>query len=168
MTVTDERELEIRPVEPGELDVLQQIRVLAFAPVFRSFRDSLGAEIADVALASAEAEQAQELEKLCDPATRQDVFVAVVHGTILGFVSLSLDHEKAIGEIGLNAVHPDHAGRGIGTALYRFALERMTEAGMRVAAVGTGGDPAHAAARRAYQKAGFGPSIPGLYMYRSL
>ena len=34
--------------------------------------------------------------------------------------------------------------------------------------VGTGGDPSHAPARRAYEKAGFGPAIPSLYYYRAL
>jgi hypothetical protein len=36
----------------------------------------------------------------------------------------------------------------------------MKEAGMQVATVSTGGDPSHAPARRAYEKAGFTASIP--------
>ncbi len=47
-------------------------------------------------------------------------------------------------------------------------LHAMREAGMRVATVGTGGDASHVPARRAYEKAGFGPAIPSLYLYRSL
>jgi hypothetical protein len=31
----------------------------------------------------------------------------------------------------------------------------MSEAGMRIAIVGTGGDPGHAPARRTYEKAGY-------------
>jgi hypothetical protein len=36
-----------------------------------------------------------------------------------------------------------------------FALERLEEAGMKIALVETGGDPGHAAARHTYEKAGF-------------
>ena len=55
----------------------------------------------------------------------------------------------------LLAVHPDHQNDGIGTALNEYALERMREAGMRIAVVGTGGDASHAPARRSYEKAGY-------------
>jgi GNAT superfamily N-acetyltransferase len=65
-------------------------------------------------------------------------------------------------------VHPHHAGHGIGTALYEFALDHMRQSGMAVATVGVGGDPSHAPARHAYTKAGFGAAIPSLWMYRLL
>ena len=61
-------------------------------------------------------------------------------------------------------MHPDYAGRGIGTALYDFALDRMSAAGIRVATVSTGADPSHAAARRAYTRAGFSAEIPSVWM----
>jgi GNAT superfamily N-acetyltransferase len=89
-------------------------------------------------------------------------------GTVVGFVSLQLNQETQIGEIGLNAVHPDHAGKGVGTAMYDFAIARMKEAGMRVATVATGGDPSHAPARRAYEKAGFTVQIPRVWLCRKL
>ena len=65
-------------------------------------------------------------------------------------------------------VDPAHAGRGIGTAMYAFALARMKEAGIRVATVATGGDASHAPARRAYAKAGFSAEIPSVWMCRTL
>ena len=79
-----------------------------------------------------------------------------------------MDADKRIGEIGLNAVHPEHAGRGVGTALYEQILTRMRALGAAIATVGTGGDPSHAPARRAYDKAGFGPAIPSLWLYKLL
>ena len=88
--------------------------------------------------------------------------------SVVGFVSLKLNRETRVGEIGLNAVHPDHAGAGIGTAMYELAIARMKEAGMRVATVGTGGDPSHAPARRAYEKAGFTAEIPSVWLCRKL
>ena len=56
----------------------------------------------------------------------------------------------------------------MGTTLYEFAVERMREAGMRVATVSTGGDPSHAPARRAYQKAGFGVGVPSIWLCQKL
>jgi ribosomal protein S18 acetylase RimI-like enzyme len=71
-------------------------------------------------------------------------------------VAVEFHHpECSMGEISMLAVHPDHQGGGIGTALTEFALDRLKEAGMRVAMVETGGDPGHAAARRTYEKAGY-------------
>jgi GNAT superfamily N-acetyltransferase len=96
------------------------------------------------------------------------VFVAQAGPEIVGFMAVSLDLEKKVGEIGLNAVHPDWSGQGIGTQLYAFAVEFMREVGMAVAAVGTGGDPSHAAARRAYEKAGFDAGIPSVWLYKRL
>jgi ribosomal protein S18 acetylase RimI-like enzyme len=160
--------LRIRPFEAADLEVLQRIRALAFAPVFRSFREIVGEPIARVAFDRADAEQAELLARTCAAQPDQQVHVAILADVIVGFVSLSLDRAKRIGEIGLNAVHPDHAGRGIGTALYRSALDEMRLAGMLVATVGVGGDASHGAARRAYEKAGFGPAVQSLWMYRTL
>jgi hypothetical protein len=52
--------------------------------------------------------------------------------------------------------------------MYEFVMERMKQGGMAVATVGTGGDPGHLPARRAYEKAGFGPAVPSLYLYKLL
>ena len=164
----DPIDIDIRPYEATDLDALQEIRARAFAPVFRSFREIVGAEIARIALASEEAEQAKLLDTLCKPDSPEKMFVAVLDGKTVGFVSFLLDDKTKVGEIGLNAVDPDVAGQGIGTRLYEFALAEMKTAGMEVASVSTGGDPSHAPARRAYEKAGFGPAISSVWMCRSL
>ena len=158
----------IRKVEPGDLPRLHEIRVAAFEPVFRSFRQILGDAIARVAIAGAEREQADYLDTICGPKSDREVYVVEHDAEIVAFCAVALDRESKIGEIDLNAVDPDRQGGGIGTWMYAFALDRMREAGMLVATVGTGGDPSHAPARRAYEKAGFGPTLPSLHMYRSL
>jgi ribosomal protein S18 acetylase RimI-like enzyme len=150
----------LRPFEPSDLDTLQAIRTAAFAPVFASFRAILGAEIARVAVPDAEAEQVALLAEVCAPGAPHQVLVATMAGVVVGFVSFRTDPIRRSGEIGLNAVDPAYARRGIGTALYAAALGRMKEAGMAVATVATGGEASHAAARRPYAKAGFGPGIP--------
>jgi GNAT superfamily N-acetyltransferase len=158
----------IRPFEAADLRAIQRIRAVAFEPVFRSFGQIVGETVAALAFERADAEQAELLASLCDPKSPARVHVALVDDNIVGFVTFSLDCEKRIGEIGLNAVHPDHAGRGIGTRLYNFALDQMRRSGMVLATVGVGGDRSHIPARRAYEKAGFGPSLPSLWMYRVL
>lgn len=158
----------IRPYAAADLSAMQEVRRLAFAPVFQSFRDIVGPEIAAIAFANADAEQAQLLERLCAEGPSGNVFVVTVGEQIVGFVSFTLDEKTLVGEIGLNAVRPEHAGHGIGTAMYEFVLDRMRAAGMRVATVGTGADASHAPARRAYEKVGFGAAVPSVYFYRLL
>lgn len=158
----------IRPFAPGDLAALQRIREAAFAPVFRSFRDIVGPEVAAVAFAGADAEQAKLLDTICAEGAAHRVLVVECCGAIVGFVAFTLDHDSRIGEIGLNAVHPDHAGQGLGRWMYEAVLGQMREAGMAVATVATGGDPSHEPARRAYAAAGFGPAIPSVHLYRLL
>lgn len=158
----------IRAFEPGDLPKLHEIREAAYKPVFQSFRNIVGEKIAPIAFASAEREQAELLDRICEERSSHDVFVVECSPEVVAFCSVSLDRDSKIGEIHLNAVHPDFQGKGIGTLMYNFALNRMREAGMSVATVGTGGDPSHAPARRAFEKAGFGPALPAVYLYRSL
>jgi len=161
-------ELTIEPATKDQLPVLDDIRQAAFAPVFESFRAILGDEIYEAAQAGDDEGQAELLVSLFAPESPWEVHAARHGQCIVGFVSLRLDHATKVGEIGLNAVHPDHGGQGIGTAMYEFAVERMKQAGMRVATVATGGDPSHAPARRAYRKAGFGAELPSVWMCRML
>lgn len=158
----------IRLFEPGDLPVLQNVRRAAFEPVFRSFRDIVGEEIAALAFTHADAEQAKLLEGICAAGSGQHVLVVTVGEEIAGFVSFTIDAAKRMGEIGLNAVHPDYAGRGIGTWMYEHVMACMKGLGMALATVGTGGDASHAPARRAYEKAGFGPALPSIYLYKLL
>ncbi|HEU0223263.1 MAG TPA: GNAT family N-acetyltransferase, partial [Paracoccaceae bacterium] len=135
---------------------------------FRSFRDIVGAKIAAIAFAHADAEQARLLDEICAAGSGHHVSVVTVGGEIVGFVSFTIDGDKRMGEIGLNAIHPHHAGKGLGTWMYQQVLARMKALGVAVATVGTGGDPSHAPARRAYEKAGFGRALPALHLYKLL
>jgi ribosomal protein S18 acetylase RimI-like enzyme len=158
----------IRPYAPADLPALQAVRAAAFAPVFASFRNIVGPEIAALGLTTAEQEQADLLDSIAKPDSGHSIVVAESGGVIAGFVSWRTDIAPGIGEITLNGVHPDHGGKGIGTALYHHALAALKSAGMLLATVGTGGDPSHAPARRAYEKVGFSVHIPSIYMYRKL
>lgn len=158
----------IRDYAPADLPALHAVRTAAFAPVFASFRAIVGPDIARLGLATAEQEQADLLDAIARPDSGHSIAVAQIEKAIAGFVSWKPDISPGVGEITLNAVHPEHGGQGIGTALYEHALAALKSAGMQLATVGTGGDPSHAPARRAYEKAGFSVHLPSIYMYRKL
>ena len=164
----DASEVLIRTADNRDGPRLQDVRRAAFAPVFASFRAILGEEISQVTQARDDQAQAEYLASLLLPGSGWELYVAEQAGLVVGFVSVQLNRETSIGEIGLNAVHPDWAGAGIGTAMYAAMLERMRQAGMRVATVSTGGDSSHAPARRAYQKAGFNVGIPSIWLCQGL
>jgi ribosomal protein S18 acetylase RimI-like enzyme len=150
---------------PDHLPRFEQIRAAAFAPVFASFKRLLGDEIYALAQAPDDAAQPALLVSLAtDP--RWELYAAERGGAVVGFMAVRLDHDRKLGEIGLNAVDPAHAGQGVGTAMYEFAIERMRQAGIEVATVATGNDASHAPARRAYEKAGFNAQVPSVWMCR--
>lgn len=161
-------DLVVRAFDSGDLSRLEEVRRAAFAPVFASFRKIVGAAIYQHALGKVDEEQAKLLEQLCGDESSYSVLVAERQGEVVGFVSYIVHAETRFGEIGLNAVHPDHGGRGIGTHLYRLVLDRMRAAGVKAVEVATGGDPSHAPARRAYEKAGFTKGLPSVALYREL
>lgn len=157
-----------RQAKKSDLPILDEIRQKAFAPVFASFRNILGDRIYSLAQEPEETRQSEFLSSMFLPETVWQVYAAEASGEVVGFVSIQLNDDTKVGEIGLNAVHPDHGGNGIGTKMYEFAVNKMRSSGMLVATVSTGGDPSHAPARRAYEKSGFNVQIPSVYMCRLL
>ena len=89
-------------------------------------------------------------------------------GGVVAFLTFRVDAERSLGTILNNAVAPEMQGRGIGTAMYRYALNFFREEGMAYASVGTGLDEGHAPARRAYEKAGFTIAQPHVTYYQIL
>jgi len=133
---------------------LVALSLRAWAPVFASLERVLGSEIFGRLHPDWREDQRRAVEDVCT-AKKERVWVAEVDGAAVGFVATEIfDPERSMGEISMLAVDPDHQGGGIGTALTEFALDRLKDAGMKVAVVETGGDPGHAAARRTYEKAG--------------
>lgn len=157
-----------RPARSDDAPRLQDIRKAAFESIFVSFRSILGDEIYQRAQAREDEGQEAFLTSMLEPESDWEVYVAELAVLVVGFVSVQLDRDTQVGEIGLNAVHPDYSGKGVGTAMYNFAIARMKEAGMRVATVATGGDPSHAPARCAYSKTGFTVEIPSVWMCQTL
>jgi ribosomal protein S18 acetylase RimI-like enzyme len=145
----------LRPFAGDDLEAVVGLSLLAWEPVFASFRRVLGPEIYAHLYPDWRAQQREVVEQACAAGATTIVWVAEVGGVVAGFVAYLANAETRIGEVYLLAVHPGYQQRGIGTALNQLALEQLREAGMTLVEVGTGGDEGHAPARRAYEKAGY-------------
>jgi len=159
--------LRIRPFSDDDVDVLVQLSLLAWSPVFSSFEQLLGPDIYAIVYPDWRKSQRETVETVCRDGEKTIVWVAEVDGIAVGFIAYELHVKDQTGEVQLLAVHPDYQNRGIGTELNLWALEKMKEGGMRMAVLGAGGDPSHAPARRSYEKAGY-TALPLVRYYKNL
>jgi len=144
----------IRQARAEDLPRMQEIAIQAWGPIYALHEHLMGRQLFILLYPDWRAEKASQVSSHLKRHP-QWAFVAEESHEILGFLTYSLDEEKKIGEIGNNAVHPDHQGRGIGEVMHREALRRFREYGMQYAKVETGLDDAHIPARRAYERLGF-------------
>jgi GNAT superfamily N-acetyltransferase len=159
--------VQIRRASSNDTEALIHVALSAWAPVFASFRQVLGPKVYGLVYPDWQAQQRDVVKKVCTESENVAVWVAEVDGTVAGFIAYSLDDRSKTGTVELLAVHHDYQNGGIGTDLNRFALDRMRESGMKVASLSTGGDPGHAPARRAYEKAGY-TAFPIVWYYQDL
>ena len=159
--------LTIRPLASGDVEALTELAVLAWEPVFASFRHILGPAIFPLLYPDWKQHQRDEVIKVCAADSDMTVYIAEVEGVVAGFIAYEVNLAEKSGEVYLLAVHPDHQNVGIGTALNTFVLDEMQRRGVRLAVVATGGDPGHAPARRTYEKAGY-TEIPLARYYKAL
>ncbi len=159
--------VQIRPLGTGEVEHAVRLSLLAWAPVFRSFEQVLGSCIYSLIYPDWRASQRAAVERLCGEGEGNSVWVAAVDGTVAGFIVCSMNDAEKVGEVELLAVHPAYQNQGIGTQLNEFALAQMQARGMTLAVTATGGDPGHAPARKAYEKAGY-TALPLVRYYQAL
>jgi predicted N-acetyltransferase YhbS len=157
----------IRPVRETDVEPIAELTLLAFVPIFESFRSVLGPAVYPLIWPDWRASQREAVEDLCSDASDSVVLVAEVDETPVGFVAYEIDPADGTGRVLLLAVHPDHQNRGIGTSLNRRALEEMRAAGVRLAVVEAGGESSHAPARRSYEKSGY-VGLPLVRYFKSL
>lgn len=149
------------------MDALVQLSLLAWEPVFDSFRQIMGPVVFPVVYPDWRRIQRETVEKFCAAREHAVVWVAEVEGRVVGYLVCEMQPQTQTGEVQLLAVHPDYQNQGIGTALNRYALDKMKERGIKVATVGTGGDPGHAPARRTYEKVGY-RAFPQVWYFQDL
>jgi ribosomal protein S18 acetylase RimI-like enzyme len=144
----------IEPYDSSHVDAVVRLSLRAWSPVFDSLKEALDADVYQQFYPDGwRVSQEKSVRDACAN-TDMKIWVAIEGGTVAGFVAIRF-HEGKLGEIYMIAVDPEYQRRGIAMALTDFAVERMKEAGMEIAMVETGGDPGHAPARAAYEKAGF-------------
>lgn len=159
--------LQIRPYTAEDLDAIVALSLLAWEPIFVEWEKILGPDIYQMLYPDWRALQGGVVARICQDTAKITTLVADVDGAVAGFLCYQLHEEDRWGEIELLAVHPAYQNHEIGTTLNNHALDAMRAAGMIKAEVGTGGDPAHAPARRAYEKAGF-TGLPLVRYYQKL
>jgi GNAT superfamily N-acetyltransferase len=145
----------VRAFEDRDREAVIALSLRAWAPVFASLEAILGESGVFGYLHPDWRADQRRAVLAAFGAVRIHVWVAEVDARVVGFVAVRLEREAGIGEIHMLAVDPDHQRNGIGSLLTSFALEWISDNGMRLAMVDTGGDPGHAPARRTYEKAGF-------------
>jgi GNAT superfamily N-acetyltransferase len=159
--------LHIRPYSEQDLEAIVELSLLAWEPVFNAWKRILGPRLYPIAIyPDWRKSQKEVVEKACAD-EEINTWVAVVDGSVVGFVAYELNKESKTGEVRLLAVHPENQNHGIGTELNMFALQKLKDSGMKLAVVGTGGDEGHAPARRSYEKAGY-TALPLVRYYRDL
>jgi GNAT superfamily N-acetyltransferase len=155
-------DIEIRALQASDTEAVVELSLRAWEPVFESMRQVLGDSIfARLHQPEWTAVQADAVRSSCTSDDR-DVFVAVVNEHPVGFAAVALNafHDR-MGVVDMIAVDPAYQRRGIGRQLMNRSLQHMREQGMDIAAVGTGGDPGHGAARALYEALGYTP-LPGV------
>ena len=158
--------MQIEPYDPAHVDAVVRLSLRAWSPVFDSLKTELAPEVWQSFYPEGwRTSQEKSVRDTCANADMK-VWVAIEAGIVAGFVAVRF-HESKLGELYMIAVDPDYQRRGIAMAMTDFAVERMKEAGMEIAMVETGGEPGHAPARAAYEKAKF-RALPLARYFRKL
>ena len=158
-------EITILKAEAEHFDVAGEIAIKAWTPIREEFKKLLTEEIYTPFFDNWQTAKRNEIIRgLRDG----NGFVAIIDGEVVGFVYYFADNGTKIGTIGGLAVDESAKGMGIGKMLCRHAIAEMKKDGMLHAAVTTGGDDAHAPARRTYEGVGFEKYLPSVKYYMNL
>jgi ribosomal protein S18 acetylase RimI-like enzyme len=160
------KHVSVRRGTAEDLPSLQTVNLAAFKPIHESFAEILGPGINSLVYPDWRRSQQHELVELVDK-PNVTLFVAESDSQLVGFVVVEINEETRVGELCMIAVRPDARGQGIGGMLNERALQVMRDAGMKLAELGTGGDSAHAAARRSYERVGY-TALPLVRYYKAL
>jgi len=158
--------MQIKPYEPSDVEAVVRLSLRAWSPVFDSLKKALEPSVWQQFYPDGwQVSQEKSVRDTCANADMK-TWVAIEGGNVAGFVVVRF-HDGKLGEIYMIAVDPNYQRRGIAMAMTDFAVDRMKEAGMEIAMVDTGGDPGHAPARAAYEKAQF-RALPLARYFRKL
>ncbi|WFB36978.1 GNAT family N-acetyltransferase [Kiritimatiellota bacterium B12222] len=159
--------MKIRPYKPEDLADIMDIGQRAWTEIRKMSREALGEEIYThlnphpcTSKGKQIADHAQKFPEW--------TLICEHEGRCVGFVTFSINRERAVGEILNNAVDPEAGLKGAGQLMYRAVLDRFRGEGLFCAKVHTGLDEAHAPARRAYERAGFDRQLHDVTYFQKL
>lgn len=133
--------LAVRPYEKRDYARVLDICIAAFEPIHRAFEQALGMRIIKLQYQDWKEQYAETLPKISARDRDRKAHVVELDGAVVGFIVTVMDARRKTGEIGLNAVDPKLQGRGIGRAMYEFALNNLKERGAEMPASGPAGMP---------------------------
>ncbi len=160
--------MKMRQYMDSDLECIIALANKAWRDIRKMAREELGDAIADVLNPQGDAISKGEQVRASALKSPENFLVCEEAGKVVGFISFSLDKQSGVGEIGNNAADAESGLKGIGQTMYRAVLEHFKANGIKVACVTTGLDPAHARARKAYERAGFSKSLPSVRYYMDL
>ena len=126
--------MNIRPFQPDDLARIQEITIDSFEGV--SIDRNIEGQFGLVAGKDWQTRKARDVATDCE-LQPEGVFVAVVEGAVVGYVTTRLDRFSGIGRIPNLAVDARYRGRGAGSRLIEHALEWMRREGMELAKIET-------------------------------
>lgn len=148
-------EIEILPYSAAHKDAMLALTVDAWTPVFSKTLNDVPRFVLEAFYPNGwQTRQTSEVDDLLQNEP-ENIWLAVLEDTLVGFVGLRLHPDDQMGEIYIIAVSPDHQRKGISTALMQYAEDKIRAAGAKMIMVETIGDSGHEPARRAYEAFGF-------------
>ena len=157
------KEIVIVAAREEHFEIAGDIAIKAWTPIHEEYKRLLGEEIHKTFF---DDWRDKKKNSIINNLKTQRGYVALVDNVVAGFISYRVNENTKTGEIMGNAVDDKFRGMGIGTMMYEFVIDKMRQEGMVGVAVTTGGDDAHAPARRSYEKAGFEKFLPSVKYYK--
>ena len=169
--IADQSGVQLRLARDKDLPFIDEITVICYASIQESFASMLGEDFYqrvrhNPELTWEERKIRQNRELYAEHP--EWIWVLEEYGGVIGFVTFYLFPEHGYGHIDNNGVLPHYAGKGWGKFMYQHVLQYFRDEGLRFAHVDTGLDPAHIAARRAYESVGFDRRIPLVEYWQNL
>ena len=170
-TIGETNGVVLRYASKDDLSSIDEIAVLCWQPIFESYVSMLGEDLFDISRPDPDQTwQERKIGQIRRHFGKHPDWMWTLQkqSEVIGFLTFHVETEKSAGVIGNNGVHPEHAGQGLGKFMYRHVLDHFRSLGLRFAKVGTGLDPAHLPARRAYEGVGFDRSVPAVEYWQDL
>lgn len=144
--------MNMREYRSGDLESVMALGNLAWKEIRKYTRETLG-YLLDLSAPPPDDEYKGLQVKEQIDCQEYEIAVCEHEGQIVGFITWRIN--GTVAEICNNAALPGSGLKGIGQMMYQHVFDHARQAGARLVQVTTGLDPAHAPARRAYERAGF-------------